>query len=108
MIVNGYTLTGKIQIDAASFAKTLSNPGDPNRLIDDLLKAIYRIDISPASKNQLKTDILLGGQSLDHYWTDAWNLYVSSPGDMANTATVKNRLRDLIKYFMDLSEYQLA
>lgn len=109
MIVNGYTFNGKkLQIDAASFAKTLSNPGDPNRLIDDLLKAIYRIDISPASKNQLKTDILLGGQSLDHYWTDAWNLYVSTPGDMANTATVKNRLRDLIKYFMDLSEYQLA
>ncbi|MCK9401801.1 MAG: DUF1800 domain-containing protein [Chitinophagaceae bacterium] len=109
MIVNGYTFNGKkLQIDAVSFAKTLPNPGDPNRLIDDLLKAIYRIDISPASKNQLKTDILLGGQSLDHYWTDAWNLYVSSPGDMANTATVKNRLRDLIKYFMDLSEYQLA
>jgi len=109
MIVNGYTFNGKkIQIDAAGFTATLSNPGDPNKLIDDMVNRIFRIDISTASKSQLKTDILLGGQSTDFYWTDAWNLYVSNPGNASNTTTVKNRLRDLIKYLMDLSEYQLA
>ena len=109
MIQSGYTVSGnKLWIDAASFIQKLPNPGDPNKLIDDILKIIYRIDISAASKLQLKTDILLGGQSTDFYWTDAWNLYLSSPGNTANTNTVKNRLRDLFKYFMDLSEYQLA
>lgn len=109
MVVSGYTYNGKkILIDAAEFAKTLSNPGDPNQLINDILKIVYRIDISAPSKAQLKTDILLGGQTSDYYWTDAWNLFVSTPSNMSNTTTVKNRLRDLLKYFMDLSEYQLA
>lgn len=109
MVQSGYTYNGKkMMIDAAEFAKTLSNPGDPNQLINDILKIIYRIDISAASKNQLKTDILLGGQASDYYWTDAWNMYISNPSNASNTTTIKNRLRDLVKYFMDLSEYQLA
>ena len=109
MVQSGYTFNGKkILIDGAEFAKTLSNPGDPNQLINDILKIIYRIDISAASKLQLKTDILLGGQSTDFYWTDAWNLFITTPGNTANTTTVKNRIRDLLKYFMDPSEYQLA
>ena len=109
MIVNGYTFNGKkLQIDGLTYAQTLSNPGDPNKLISDMVNNIFRIDISAASQNQLKTDILLGGQSNDYYWTDAWNLYLSTPGNTSNTITVKNRLRDLIKYLMDLSEYQLA
>lgn len=109
MVQSGYTFNGKkMIIDGAEFAKTLSNPGDPNKLIDDILTIIFRIDISAASKQQLKTDILLGGQSSDYYWTDAWNLFISNPGNASNTSTVKNRIRDLLKYFMDLSEYQLA
>ncbi|MDE3251185.1 MAG: DUF1800 domain-containing protein [Bacteroidota bacterium] len=109
MVQSGYTYNGKkFWIDAAAFAATLPNPGDPNQLINDILKIIFRIDISPASKAQLKTDILLGGQTTDYYWTDAWNQYVSTPGNIANTTTVRNRLRDLLKYFMDLAEYQLA
>jgi hypothetical protein len=109
MVYTGYTFNGKkIIIDGTAFAKTLSNPGDPNQLIDDILTILYRIDISAASKQQLKTDILLGGQTSDYYWTGAWNTYINTPGDLANTTTVNNRLRDLLKYFMDLSEYQLA
>ncbi|MEO8171490.1 MAG: DUF1800 domain-containing protein [Sediminibacterium sp.] len=109
MTQSGYTFNGKKMIvDGTEFAKTLSNPGDPNILIDDILKIIYRMDISAESKLQLKTDILLGGQSSDYYWTDAWNMFIASPANTANTNTVKSRLRDLLKYFMDLSEYQLA
>jgi len=95
-------------IDVTEFAKTLPKPEDPNVLIDDILKLIYRIDLSAASKNQLKTDILLGGQASDYYWTDAWNVFINNPGNTSNTTTIRNRLRDLIKYFMNLAEYQLA
>jgi uncharacterized protein (DUF1800 family) len=109
MIVSGYTFNSKkIQIDGIAVAQSLSSPSDPNKLIDELCKKILRIDISLASKNQLKTDILLGGQSTDFYWTDAWNLFITTPTNTSNTTTVKNRLRDLIKYLMNLPEYQLA
>lgn len=109
MIVSGYTLNGFLmKIDGIEWVKKLSKPSDPNILINDITYLILRIDISAASKLQLKRDILLGGQSDDHYWTDAWNLYLSTPGNTNNTNTVRNRLRDLIKYFMNLPEYQLC
>jgi hypothetical protein len=109
MIVSGYTLNAKkIQIDGVAFAQSFASPGDPNKLIDDVVKFLLRVDISAASKKQIKTDILLGGQSTDSYWTDAWNLFITTPTNTSNATIVKNRLRDLIKYFMDLSEYQLA
>lgn len=109
MIVNGYTFNGKkLQIDGAEFAKTVSNPGDPNQLIDDLTAIMYRVNISATSKAQLKKDILLSGQVNDQYWTDAWNTFITTPGNTSNTTSVKNKIRDLIKYLMNLAEYQLA
>jgi uncharacterized protein (DUF1800 family) len=108
MCSNGYTFSGKkIVVDGIAYAETLSNPGDPNILLNDVLKYLYRIDLSATSKAQIKKDILLAGQSTDGYWTDIWNLYVSNPTNTANTTLVRNRLRDLLKYCMDLSEFQL-
>lgn len=109
LMVNGYTYNGKkLQVDGAEYAKTLSNPRDPNSLITDLTAAIFSVDISAESKAQLKKDILLSGQSTDFYWTEAWDLYISNPANTTNTVSVKNKIRDLMKYLMNLAEYQLA
>lgn len=108
MCLSGYTFNSKkIMVNGIAFAQTLSNPGDPNILINDVLKYLFRIDLSAASKAQIKKDILLGGQSTDGYWTDIWNTYLSQPSNTVNTTLVRNRLRDLLKYCMDLSEFQL-
>jgi hypothetical protein len=109
MTVNGYTFNSKkIIVDGTEFAKMLPNPANPNTLIDDSLKYLYRINLSATLKAQIKKDILLSGQSTDSYWTDAWNTFINTPTNTANTTTVKNKLRDLYKYLMNLSEYQLA
>lgn len=109
MITFGYTFNNKqIVIDGTELTRLLSNPSNPNQLIEDALQIMFRTSISPQSKNQLKTDILLGGQANDAYWTDAWNVFISNPGNTANTTIVKTRLRDLYKYLMNLAEYQLA
>jgi uncharacterized protein (DUF1800 family) len=109
MIVSGYSFNGRrTQIDGIAFARTVSNPADPNVLINELIAHLFRIDLSTTSKAQLKRDILLSGQTSDHYWTDAWNLMISNPSNSANTTTVRNKVRDLIKYLMNLAEYQLA
>lgn len=108
MCVSGYTYNSKkIIVDGIAYAQTLSNPGDPNILLNDVLKYLFRMDLSAASKAQIKKDILLGGQVTDGYWTDIWNTYISTPSNTANTTLVRNRLRDLLKYCMDLSEFQL-
>lgn len=109
MIVSGYSFGGKrIQVDGLGLVQQLNTPSDPNALINQLTSYLYRIDLSDASKAQLKRDILLSGQTSDHYWTDAWNLYISNPGNTANTTTVRNKIRDLLKYLLNLAEYQLA
>ena len=109
MIVTGYSFGGKrIQVDGLALVQQLNTPADPNALINQLTSYLYRIDLSDASKTQLKRDILLSGQTSDHYWTDAWNLYISNPGNTANTTTIRNKIRDLLKYLLNLAEYQLA
>jgi uncharacterized protein (DUF1800 family) len=107
MIGNGYTRNGKkIVIDAVAFTKTLANPADPNLLINELFEMLFRIPISQQSKDQLKKDFLLTGQDQDYYWSNAWNIYIGSPTS-ANYNIVNTRLRGLIKYCMNLAEYQL-
>jgi uncharacterized protein (DUF1800 family) len=109
MVMNGYTFNNrKMIVNGAEFLKILPNPGDPNALIDDLLNIMFRMPLSAASKKQLKTDILLSGQLNDGYWAAAWSQYVATPADTANATSVKNKIRDLLKYLMDLAEYQLA
>jgi uncharacterized protein (DUF1800 family) len=108
MCLSGYTFNAKkIIVDGIAYAQTLSNPGDPNILLNDVLKYLFRIDLSATSKAQIKKDILLGGQLTDSYWTDIWVTYINQPTNTANTTLVKNRLRDLLKYCMDLAEFQL-
>ena len=109
MLVSGYTYNSKkIIFDPLEYAKTFAAPGDPNAFIAELTIRLLGLDISAASKAQLKKDILLSGQSTDIYWTQAWDLYISTPTNTANTTTVRTKIRDLVKYLMNLAEYQLA
>ncbi|HTE26575.1 DUF1800 domain-containing protein [Flavitalea sp.] len=109
LIGNGYSRNGKkIQIDPIAFAKSLSNPVDPNMLINDSLNILYRVPISENSKGIIKKQLLLSGQDQDYYWSNAWNAYLATPNDNAVYQTVYTRLRDLYKYLMNLAEYQLS
>lgn len=109
MINTGYTRQGKkIIIDAVAFTKTLSNPADPNTLIDEVLSIIYRVPLSAASKQSIKQQILLTNQAQDYYWTNAWNAHISNPNDQSAYNTVNGRLKSFYQYLMNLPEYQLS
>ena len=109
LMLSGYTFGGqKIQVDATTVAKSMSNPSDPNVLLDEILAVVFRISLADPVKAQIKKDILLGGQVTDNYWTTAWIDYVSNPNNAASATIVKTRLRDLLKYLMNLAEYQLS
>jgi uncharacterized protein (DUF1800 family) len=108
MINSGFTRNGKkVIFDAVQYVKQFNNPGNPNDLIDDVLKYLYRIDLSDESKKMIKTQILLSNQQWDYYWTNAWLAYINSPV-AANFNVVNNRLKLLFQYFFNLSEYQLS
>lgn len=97
-----------MKVDTVAFARSLSNPGDPAMLIEDALAVLYRIQLSDTIKEQLKREILLTGQTTDHYWTNAWNTYIADPTNMMAYQTVHTRLNDLFKYLLALPEYQLS
>lgn len=104
----GYTRNGKkIIIDPIVFASKLPNPADPNKLVDDTLTQLYSLTVSQQLKDFLKS-ILLSGQISDHYWTDAWNAYIANPANTMTKTIVYTRLQSLLKYLMDLAEYQLS
>jgi uncharacterized protein (DUF1800 family) len=108
MTNTGYIRNGfRMQFDFVNYAKTLTNPGNPNDLIDETLKYLYRMNLSPQVKQQMKTQMLLSGQQYDYYWTNAWSAYIANP-TVANFNIVNIRLRDLFRYIMNLSEYQLS
>jgi uncharacterized protein (DUF1800 family) len=108
MTNNGYTRNSiKMQFDFVAYAKSLYNPGNPDDLISDALKYLYRLNLSPQVKQQMKTQMLLSNQQYDYYWTNAWMAYIASP-TTANFNIVNTRLKDLFRYLMNLSEYQLS
>lgn len=108
MTSTGYLRNGfRMQFDFVGYARTLTNPGNPNDLIDDALKYLYRMKLSPQVKQQMKSQMLLSGQQYDYYWTNAWNAYIATP-TTANFNIVNTRVKDLFRYLMNLSEYQLS
>jgi hypothetical protein len=107
-IGNGYTRNGKkINIDILAFVSTLSDPANPNTLINESLEIIFTIDITQQVRDFLKS-ILLSGQTSDSYWTDAWNTYKANTSNTTNRNIVLNRLQSMFKYLMNLPEYQLS
>lgn len=63
MSLHGYTINSNIIIiDPISFAKTLSNPGNPNSLIDESLERLFQVPIAGISKESVKKEVLLGGR----------------------------------------------
>jgi uncharacterized protein (DUF1800 family) len=108
MLETGYTRNGKkIMVNTISFVKSIcSNPSDPNLLIDSLFSFLLSTDIDSVLKTNVKTQILLSGQASDYYWTDAWNLYQTTPTTI-NFNIVNTRLKTLLKYIMNLPDYQL-
>jgi hypothetical protein len=108
MVNNGFTRNNiRVQFNFVAYVQQFSNPSNPNDLIDDALKFIFRNQLSFESKKTIKTQILLSNQQWDYYWTNAWMAYMASP-TTANFNVVNNRLKSLFQYFFNLAEYQLS
>lgn len=107
MVGNGYSRNGKkIIIDPIAYASNFSKPEDPNILVSEVLDHLYTISTSSNLKSQLKS-ILLSNQTEDYHWTNAWLDHKASPADNAKKNIVTTRLFAMLKYIMNLSEFQL-
>lgn len=109
LITTGYSRNGKrIQVDPVAFAKKQTNPADPNVLINEIVDNLYRVPLSVTAKQTIKKQILLSNQEQDYYWSNAWNAHIANPADTTLYQIVYTRLQTLLKYLMNLAEYQLS
>lgn len=109
LVTVGYTFSGfKMFVDATAWVKLFPEPGNPNRLVEDLCNHLLGVGISASHKTQIKQDILLSGQTDDYYWTNAWETYLTVPSNVANAKHVTTAISNLTKYLVDLPEYQLC
>jgi uncharacterized protein (DUF1800 family) len=107
-MVNGYTNTNQtLKLDWIGFAKRMTNPSDPNQLVQDFNTYLLRMQLEPSTLSTIKTQTLLSGQSTDSYWTTAWNNYIANPNNQSSFSDVNNRLLLLLKYYMNLEEFYL-
>ncbi len=108
MVNIGFIRNGqRIIFNFVPYVQQFTNPGNPNDLIDDALKYVFRNQLSYETKKTIKTQILLSNQQWDYYWTNAWMAYIASP-TTANFNIVNTRLKQLFQYFFNLAEYQLS
>lgn len=103
----GYTLNGvQIVIDPIAVADATSDPSDPNVLIDEAARLMFAIPITPNQKAFLK-DTLIPGLP-DYEWTAEWASYKSDPTNAIKLSAVKSKLQALLKFMMNMAEYQLS
>lgn len=97
-----------LRTDLIAFVQQLSDPADPNALIQDLVDLLYVNPISAAVKLQLKHFYLLFGQLSDIYWTEAYEAYIADPNTTNMTAQlVPDILRWLIGDMQKAAERHL-
>lgn len=70
----------EFKIDFVAFVQQFSDASDPNILIAEAAELLFGVPVSQTVRDQLKTNYLLFGQSVDYYWTLAYNTYVADPG----------------------------
>lgn len=95
-----------VTMDILEYAKTLTNPSDPNAIIDEIQDLYYGLKVNEQVRLGLKS-ILLSGQAQDYYWTDAWNSWFADQNNEGKRTIVFNRLRYLFQRMFNLSEFQL-
>lgn len=98
---------GKVlKIDYITWVDTLANPGNPNELITDSLELLFGVTVSTETRNEIKTSILLKGQSSDYYWTQVWDAYKTNPTN-ANKKVVNDILLAYFNFIFKAAEFHL-
>lgn len=104
----GFRLPGnrQLQIDVFDMVAQLSQPGDPNVLIQELADRFYPQSITEEQLTGLK-EILIPGLP-DFEWTVEYNLYLEDPSNNEIRASVELKLRTLLRKMFSLPEYYLS
>jgi uncharacterized protein (DUF1800 family) len=96
-----------VKLNYLAFTAALDHPEDPDLLIEEVLLLLHALPSDPATKTALKS-ILLSNQTLNSYWTTAWQNYLSAPTNTTFLNTVTSRLKSFYTAVLTMAEAYLA
>ena len=104
-----FSSLGGLTLDRIAFAKTMSDPSDPFKLVDDLAAVLFPLPITKTQKDYLLYNAM-GLKLNDEYeWTNLWNTYWASGGQTTtNKNNVLKLLDPLLKFMFRMAEYHLS
>lgn len=96
----------RLEVNVLDFIKTLDDPYDPNKIIEDFAKILCP---KPLTSNQIKIlkEILLPGLP-DYEWGVEYTNYEANPNDMDQAMAIDQKLRQLLRVMMNLPEFFLS
>jgi len=107
LTTNALKLNGKAVIDVLAYAKTLSDPTDPAKLVNDMVAQLIAIPLDQSQKDFLTDTVLLN--NLPRYeWTAEWNDYIKASNDAAKKQAVQIKLTTFLQYVFRMAEYQIV
>ncbi|WP_420149917.1 DUF1800 domain-containing protein [Spirosoma sp.] len=107
LTTNALKLNGKPVIDVLTYAKTLSTPSDPAKLVSEMTAQLLAITLSKDQQDFLTDTVLLN--ALPRYeWTVEWNQYLQSPNDAAKKQAVQLKLTTFLQYLFRTALYQIV
>lgn len=111
-VTDAIAFTGFVQegvlndIDPLGLIGALSNPYDPNVLIQDLALVLFPNGVTDNQVAFLK-EILIYGLP-DFEWTTEYAEHIANPDDVALMNSVSQKVRGLLRAMMNLSEFYLS
>jgi uncharacterized protein (DUF1800 family) len=107
-LVNGLKFgTLRVAVDPLALVVQLPAPEDPYRLVEDLARQLFSIQISSAQRDNLVFNVLLPGLP-DYEWPVEWSQYLANPTSSKARDPIIQKLNSLLKYMMRMSEFQLT
>lgn len=76
----------EFKADLLAVIAQFSDPFDPNVVVQEATDLLFAVPVSALVKLQLKIGYLLLGQLSDHYWSDAYEIYINDPNTTNMTA----------------------
>lgn len=104
-----FTGLGGLTLDRLAFVKTMSDPSDPFKLVDDLAAALFPLPLTKTQKDYLLYNAMGLKISDEYEWTLLWNTYWASGGQTTtNKNNVLKLLDPLLKFMFRMAEYHLS
>jgi uncharacterized protein (DUF1800 family) len=89
-------------VEYVSDSANISDPSNPNILVDEIMDYVFPYEASMKRKSQFK-EYLVDPEDPDYYWTSEWYLYLNGGDD----SVIRPRLEAFLKAVLESPEAQV-